>query len=296
MIFALILLMAVAISFFVSPLIAIVLVILGAVVFLLLFGMRRSGEAEGGASSTPGSHAARRLRRGGTGDADPLSFGVPRSLFGRAAMRPALLEDRGKAPAGPGGATGSLRAQHGERLRRRRGTSREPRRRRPRPFRPAPPSAASRSASAAPRVAAPRSRAPNRPRRASPSAKEIRAITRRAAGRLPRPDDGGAMAGIPGGYGPGGDAERQSIPTVEVLDHVADRCRPGIRLDRASLLLLCGVGFVLFAELVDVHGRLIPHGARRNRDPVLTIGLDRGRPLGDGAAAPRPCSPTQSRA
>jgi hypothetical protein len=63
MIFALILLIAVAISFFVSPLIAIVLFILGAVVFLLLFGMRRSGEAEGGASSTPGSHAARRFRR-----------------------------------------------------------------------------------------------------------------------------------------------------------------------------------------------------------------------------------------
>jgi hypothetical protein len=33
------------------------------VVFLLLFGMRRSGEAEDGASSTPGSHAARRFRQ-----------------------------------------------------------------------------------------------------------------------------------------------------------------------------------------------------------------------------------------
>jgi hypothetical protein len=62
MVFALILLIAVAISFFVSPLIAILLFIVGAVVFLLMFGMRRSGE-EGGASSTPGSHAARRFRR-----------------------------------------------------------------------------------------------------------------------------------------------------------------------------------------------------------------------------------------
>jgi hypothetical protein len=62
MVFALILLIAVAISFFVSPLIAIILFIVGAVAFLLMFGMRRSGE-EGGASSTPGSHAARRFRR-----------------------------------------------------------------------------------------------------------------------------------------------------------------------------------------------------------------------------------------
>jgi hypothetical protein len=62
MIFALILLFAVAIAFFVSPLIAIILFVLGAVGFLLLFGIRRSGE-EGGASSTPGSHAARRFRR-----------------------------------------------------------------------------------------------------------------------------------------------------------------------------------------------------------------------------------------
>jgi hypothetical protein len=62
MVFALILLIAVAISFFVSPLIAILLFIVGAVGFLLMYGMRRSNE-EGGASSTPGSHAARRFRR-----------------------------------------------------------------------------------------------------------------------------------------------------------------------------------------------------------------------------------------
>jgi hypothetical protein len=65
MIFALILLIAVAISFFVSPLIAIVLFIVGAIGFVLLFGMRRSSEDGGGASSTPGSHAARRFRREG---------------------------------------------------------------------------------------------------------------------------------------------------------------------------------------------------------------------------------------
>jgi hypothetical protein len=62
MIFALILLFAVAIAFFVSPLIAIVLFIIGAIGFLLLIGMRRSAEGGGGASSDPGSHAAQRFR------------------------------------------------------------------------------------------------------------------------------------------------------------------------------------------------------------------------------------------
>lgn len=65
MVFALILIIAVAIAFFVSPLIAIILFLLGAVGFLLLFGMRRSGEEGGGASSDPGSHAAQRFRREG---------------------------------------------------------------------------------------------------------------------------------------------------------------------------------------------------------------------------------------
>lgn len=64
MIFALILLFAVAISFFVSPLIAIAVFILGVVGFLVLVGMRRS-EEEGGASADPGSRAARRFRREG---------------------------------------------------------------------------------------------------------------------------------------------------------------------------------------------------------------------------------------
>jgi hypothetical protein len=65
MVLALILLIAVAIAFFVSPLIAIVLFIVGAGAFILLFGLRRSNEEGGGASSTPGSHAARRFRREG---------------------------------------------------------------------------------------------------------------------------------------------------------------------------------------------------------------------------------------
>ncbi|HVV91071.1 MAG TPA: hypothetical protein VHB53_11300 [Solirubrobacterales bacterium] len=65
MIFALILLIVVAIAFFVSPLIAIALFIVGAAGFVLLFGMRRSSEEGGGVSSTPGSHAARRFRREG---------------------------------------------------------------------------------------------------------------------------------------------------------------------------------------------------------------------------------------
>jgi hypothetical protein len=63
MIFALVLLFAVAIAFFVSPLIAIALFIVGAIGFLLLIGMRRSAEGGGGgASSDPGSHAAQRFR------------------------------------------------------------------------------------------------------------------------------------------------------------------------------------------------------------------------------------------
>lgn len=65
MVFALILLIAVAIAFFVSPLIAIVLFIVGAFGFLVLFGMRRTQEEGGGASSDPGSHAAQRFRRQG---------------------------------------------------------------------------------------------------------------------------------------------------------------------------------------------------------------------------------------
>jgi hypothetical protein len=63
MVLALILLIAIALAIFVSPLIAVILFVVGALGFLLLFGMRRSGEGDGGASSTPGSHAARRFRR-----------------------------------------------------------------------------------------------------------------------------------------------------------------------------------------------------------------------------------------
>jgi hypothetical protein len=62
MIFALILIIAVAIAFFVSPLIAILLFIVGAAAGVLLFGLRRTGEQGGGASSDPGSHAAQRFR------------------------------------------------------------------------------------------------------------------------------------------------------------------------------------------------------------------------------------------
>jgi hypothetical protein len=64
MILALILLIAVAIAFFVSPLIAIILFIVGAIGFLLLFGMRRATDESAG-SSDPGSHAAQRFRREG---------------------------------------------------------------------------------------------------------------------------------------------------------------------------------------------------------------------------------------
>jgi hypothetical protein len=65
MVFALILLIAVAIAFFVSPLIAIILFIVGAAGFVLLFGIKRTGEGGGNASSDPGSHAAQRFRRKG---------------------------------------------------------------------------------------------------------------------------------------------------------------------------------------------------------------------------------------
>lgn len=65
MIFVLILLIAVALAFFVSPLIAIVLFIVGAAGFLALIGMKRTSEGGGNASADPGSHAAQRFRRKG---------------------------------------------------------------------------------------------------------------------------------------------------------------------------------------------------------------------------------------
>jgi hypothetical protein len=64
MVFALLLIIAVAISFFVSPLIAIVLFIVGGAAFLLMFGMRRASDESAG-TSDPGSHAAARFRREG---------------------------------------------------------------------------------------------------------------------------------------------------------------------------------------------------------------------------------------
>jgi positive regulator of sigma E activity len=63
MIFALILLLVVALAFFVSPLIAVVLFVVGAIAFIMLFSMRRNSEAGDTTSSTPGSHAAERFRR-----------------------------------------------------------------------------------------------------------------------------------------------------------------------------------------------------------------------------------------
>jgi hypothetical protein len=61
MIFALILMFAVAIGFFVSPLIALIIFVVGAVGFLVLYGL--SGPGEETASADPGSRAARRFRR-----------------------------------------------------------------------------------------------------------------------------------------------------------------------------------------------------------------------------------------
>jgi hypothetical protein len=61
MIFALILLFAVAIGFFVSPLVALVIFVVGALGFLVLYGM--SGDGDETASADPGSRAARRFRR-----------------------------------------------------------------------------------------------------------------------------------------------------------------------------------------------------------------------------------------
>lgn len=63
MIFAGILLLAVAIAFFVSPLIAIIVFVVGFLGFLVIYGM--SGRREEHAAADPGSHAARRGRREG---------------------------------------------------------------------------------------------------------------------------------------------------------------------------------------------------------------------------------------
>jgi hypothetical protein len=63
MIFALIIIIAMAIALLASPLIAVAVFIVGAVAFLGLAGMKRSNEAGGNASSDPGSHAAQRFRR-----------------------------------------------------------------------------------------------------------------------------------------------------------------------------------------------------------------------------------------
>jgi hypothetical protein len=61
----LIVILAIALAFFVSPLIAVAVFIIGFLAFLGLVGMRRTGEAGGNASSDPGSHAAQRFRREG---------------------------------------------------------------------------------------------------------------------------------------------------------------------------------------------------------------------------------------
>ncbi|MBS1845162.1 MAG: hypothetical protein JST53_12160 [Actinobacteria bacterium] len=62
MVFALIFIIAIAIAFLASPLIALAVFILGFVAFLGLAGMKRTSEAGGNASSDPGAHAAQRFR------------------------------------------------------------------------------------------------------------------------------------------------------------------------------------------------------------------------------------------
>jgi hypothetical protein len=65
MIFALILIIAIAVSFLASPFLAVGVFLVGLVAYLVLAGMKRTSEAGGNASSDPGSHAAQRFRREG---------------------------------------------------------------------------------------------------------------------------------------------------------------------------------------------------------------------------------------
>lgn len=61
MIFAGLLLFAVILAFFVSPLIAAIVFVVGAVLYLIIYGM--SGRQEEHATADPGSHAARSGRQ-----------------------------------------------------------------------------------------------------------------------------------------------------------------------------------------------------------------------------------------
>jgi hypothetical protein len=65
MVFALILIIAIAIAFLASPLIALAVFIVGFLAFLGLAGVKRTNEAPGSPSGDPGSHAAERFRSAG---------------------------------------------------------------------------------------------------------------------------------------------------------------------------------------------------------------------------------------